>query len=144
MRAPLLALCLAAPLTALAQSVPETPGRMEAAWRAAFDIQGDMLTPAQHVELAALAWHIVAGDLCEDIAVDQEKFAAALGAMKHGDGDDTTEEERRFFRDFVLINLGVAVGIMLAEHADDVPATCEEAHETMKEEGAEHLFVASE
>ena len=63
-----------------------------------------------------------------------------MAAIEHSDAASMSDDEHEFFRQSLMINYGVSVGIMLAEHADDKEATCADALEFAKDEEDVNYF----
>lgn len=100
------------------ETVEETRGaRVDAAWNVARAMQGGMLAPGQTARFMLLAWHAAAANLCEDLALDHTAFGVAWADLEHADMASLSDEEHRYFQHHLAVNFGVAVGIMLAEHA---------------------------
>lgn len=140
-RKALIALGFAAVATsAAAEEVAPDPNHESKAWEIAYEMFGGVFTPEQEHEIVALAWHIAIGNLCDDLAVDQAKFAEAIGQFRHSDGADASDDEHAYFVNQVISNLSVAVGILLAENADDPAPSCEAAKEQIADPEFAHLF----
>ncbi|MEL6766745.1 MAG: hypothetical protein AAFP17_06165 [Pseudomonadota bacterium] len=91
--------------------------RIGPAWQEAYEMQGMVFTAEQRAALLDLAWHAMAANICDELMLDHAKFGMALGALQHADGPDMSDEEHRYYEHHVAVSFGVAVGIMLAEHA---------------------------
>lgn len=126
---------------ALAQNESEADTRhQEAAWKIAFDMHGGTFTTEQRIKLLQLAWHLAIGNLCDEMHVDQLAFGMALAELEHADGAEASDEEHRFFEQHLFQNLGVAVGIFLAEGVEDPDAACAQAKEEMSGTDTTHYF----
>ena len=130
---------LAAPFV-FAQEPDGPKNRESEAWLTAYDMQGGVLTGNQQHQLLTLAWHGAVANLCEELQLDHLKFGQAMAAIEHSDAASMSDDEHEFFRQSLMINYGVAVGIMLAEHADDKEATCTDALEFAKDDEDVNYF----
>jgi hypothetical protein len=115
-------------------------GREDAAWLQAYEMQGNMLTGPQRTALNQLAYHAAAANICEDLVLDRAKFSSGLAALEHADIVSLSDAELEYYQRHLMVNFGVAVGIMLAEHADNAAAFCEDAHAHMNDPDAVHYF----
>ncbi|MEZ5936042.1 MAG: hypothetical protein R3F54_29875 [Alphaproteobacteria bacterium] len=106
----------------------------------AYEMHGGKFTPEQQNELVNLAWHLVVNNLCEDIHVDPLAFGEAMADFEHADGDDVSDKEHEFFVQHIIVNLGVATGILLAENADHAAETCSQAMELIDDPEFAHYF----
>ncbi len=122
---------LAVALPALAQEeAPEVANREAAAWHVHAALMSDMLPPQMQGEFMTLAWHATAANLCADLFLDHERFGTAFARLEHADMASLSSEQHEYFRHHLAVNFGVAVGILLAEHAgtpEEVAAFCEDA-----------------
>lgn len=135
----MMAAVLAAPL-AFAQQSDGPKNRESEAWLTAYDMQGGVLTGNQQQHLLTLAWHGAVANLCETLQLDHLKFGQAMAVIEHSDAASMSDDEHEFFRQSLMINYGVSVGIMLAEHADDKEAACADALEFAKDEEDVNYF----
>jgi hypothetical protein len=110
----LAALLAAAP--ALASEETEGTVPMSPAWLEAYEMQGDVFTPAQRSLLSHLAWHAAVANICDGLSLDHARFGAALGGLEHTDAVAMSDDELRYYEHHVAVNFGVAVGLFLATH----------------------------
>jgi hypothetical protein len=121
------ALILAAAL-GLAPALPAFAdgARLSAAWDAAI-AEGDTLAPAIRADINVIAYHAAVARLCEGFPVDVGKLAAAgdellTAAVAGLEGEALLERHTD-----LLIDLGVAHGLFLAEGSLDLQNFCAEA-----------------
>ncbi len=123
---------------AIAQS--SESGREGAAWLQAYEMQDNVFTGPQRTALNQLAYHAAAANICEGLVLDRAKFSTGLAALEHADIVSLSDDELDYYHRHLLVNFGVAVGIMLAEHADDAAVFCEDARAHMNDPDAVHYF----
>ncbi len=100
--------------------------RLSAAWEAAI-AEGETLAPAIRADLNVIAYHAAVARLCEGFPVDVEKLSAAssnllVAAVEGLEGEALLERHTD-----LLIDLGVAHGLFLAEGSLQPDTFCAEA-----------------
>ena len=118
----------------------EYEGRENEAWAHAGDVIDGTMSEFQKSKLLYLAYHGAADLICEDLAIDRVKFDLELATMQHEQDESLSDEEHAFYHDRVLIHYGLAVGIMLAEHAGEKESFCKEAVSFRDDPAEETLF----
>lgn len=133
---------------ALAQDTSTPPPVAEfedAAWKA---MNADLATVMPRAEIAGLkliAWHAVAEMLCDRVAMDMDKVTKATAALHPTNWEELTAEDHKTWEHNLLVNYGMIVGVMLAEHAENPAPVCAEANELMADSASDwHYFAASE
>ncbi len=91
--------------------------RIDDAWKAALQDSEGVLTDKQHALMNSIAYHAAAAQLCDGLDIDADEVAKATnGVLVDGPKDLTDEEQLERLTNIVLI-LGTAKGIILAEGA---------------------------
>ena len=72
------------------------------------------------------------------------KFGSAMHEIERADLSSMSDEQHRFFVEQLLVHFGVAVGIMLAEHADKPEETCAEVAALIRDHEASHYFATGD
>lgn len=127
------ALAVAGP--ALAQS-----HRLSAAWEAAINEEGAYLAPAALARLNTVAYHAAVAKLCDGFQVDADKIAAVSDgviaqALEGLDGEALAARHAD-----ILIDLGTAHGLFLAEGSLHPEKFCATAAEVRAEAGFDDLW----
>lgn len=128
--------------TALAEETDVFAGHESAAWAKLHEGLLQYLSEHDASRVTYVAYHGVAAALCDGVETDKEKARAALVELHPANWDELSEDSRKHWNDVLLVNYGMAFGVLLAEHADHVGEMCEEVAETMSDAEAEHLFAS--
>lgn len=116
------ALACAAALPAFAQS-----HRLEAAWEAALG-EESTIDPARISEINVIAYHGAVARLCDGFEIDVEKLGAASTEMVAAALEGLPEDQMPARQTDLMIALGTAHGLFLAEgslHQDEFCANAE-------------------
>lgn len=101
--------------------------RIDDAWKAALVDQHGVLTEKQHAQVNAIAYGAAAALLCDGIDIDADKVAVAVtGVLADGPKELTEDEELARYTD-IMLTLGTAKGILLAEGALHKAQFCADA-----------------
>jgi hypothetical protein len=91
--------------------------RIDDAWKAALEGNEGILTEKQQAVVTGIAYAAAAALLCDGIDIDADKVAAATTAvLAEGPKGLTEDEELARYTD-IMLTLGTAKGILLAEGA---------------------------
>lgn len=134
--------CLALALFAAApDALAETDNhRLDDAWKAALMDQEGVITQQQHATINSIAYHSAAARLCDGIDLDTDKVATAMNAIA-ASADAALEDEHSLERlTHIVMTLGVAQGLFLAEGSLKKTEFCADAVSSKSEEGNEHFF----
>lgn len=115
----------------------EDDNRLDDAWKAAMEDPEGVLTPAQVSGLNILAYESAAARVCDDIKLDEVKFAKAVTELVRG-GEKLTDEEQVHRLSAVLFRLGTANGLFIAEGSMKKDAFCAEAAEQKADKEHKH------
>lgn len=123
-RAVIAALTIA--MLAMSSSARADDFRIDDAWKATLQDSDGVLTETQQGLVNVIAYNSAAALLCEGIDIDGDKVAqATTSILADGPKDLDDEEELSRYTHIVMV-MGTAKGIMLAEgalHKDDFCAT---------------------
>jgi len=91
--------------------------RIDDAWKAALEGNEGVLTEKQQGVINGIAYAASAALLCDGIDIDADKVAAATTAVLAESPPDLTDEEQLERYTNIMLMLGTAKGILLAEGA---------------------------
>ena len=126
--------------TALAQSTQAPHEMLELAWQEAEETLGGVLTPRQNAQLNDLAHAAAVDSLCEGFNVDADKFKAEFQQLAPEEGESMSAEEMDYFKQHLLVNYGLVVGLFLSEGALDQEGFCRAAEEARNDPEVAHLW----
>ena len=101
--------------------------RIDDAWKAALENTDGVLTDPQHAEINSIAYQSAAALLCDGIDIDAPKVAKAVDTILAAAPADLTDEQQLQRYTDILLMLGTAKGIILAEGAMHEEEFCEGA-----------------
>ena len=101
--------------------------RIDDAWKAALENTDGVLTDPQHAALNSIAYQSAAALLCDGIDIDAPKVAKAMDAILAAAPAELTDEQQLQRYTDILLMLGTAKGIILAEGAMHEQEFCESA-----------------
>jgi uncharacterized protein with LGFP repeats len=122
---PITACALAAALAATAAPALAQSQRLQAAWDAA-TAEGPVLEDAAAARLNQIAYHSAVDGLCEGFEIDVAEISAAANAVL-ADAAALDPEAAMARQAEILVALGTAHGIFLAEGSLNPAAFCAEA-----------------
>lgn len=102
--------------------------RIDDAWKAALEDTDGILTDKQQAVINSIAYAASAALLCEGIDIDADKVAAATTAVLADGPKDLTEDEQLERYTNIILMMGTAKGILLAEGALHKDAFCASAN----------------
>lgn len=102
--------------------------RIDDAWKAALQDTDGILNDKQQGVINSIAYAASAALLCEGIDIDPEKVALATTAVLAETPPDLTDEEQLERYTNIMLMLGTAKGILLAEGALHKDAFCATAN----------------
>ncbi len=91
--------------------------RIDDAWKAALQDNDGLLNEKQQALINGIAYAASAALLCDGIDIDADKVAAATTAVLAESPADLTDEEQLERYTNIMLTLGTAKGILLAEGA---------------------------
>jgi hypothetical protein len=101
--------------------------RIDAAWKAALENTDGVLTDPQHATINMIAYNSAAALLCDGIEIDAPRVAKVMDdIIAAGPADLTPDQQLERYTD-ILLMLGTAKGIILAEGALHEKEFCEGA-----------------
>lgn len=102
--------------------------RIDAAWKAALENTDGVLTDPQHAAINMIAYNSAAALLCEGIDIDAPRVAKVMDDIIAGGPPDLTPDQQLERYTDILLMLGTAKGIILAEGALHEKEFCEGAN----------------
>lgn len=122
------AAALALGLATAAQAETADDFRIDDAWKAALQDTDGILNDKQMGVINAIAYAASAALLCDGIDIDPDKVAVATTAVLAETPPDLTDEEQLERYTNIMLMLGTAKGILLAEGALHKDAFCATAN----------------
>jgi hypothetical protein len=101
--------------------------RIDDAWKAALQDQHGVMTEKQHALVNAVAFGAAAALLCDGIDIDPDKVSKAITIVLADGPKELTEDEELARYTDIMLTLGTAKGILLAEGALHKAAFCASA-----------------
>ncbi len=133
----LLALAIACP-TAYAQSTDDN--RLDDAWKAALEEQEGVLSPQQNAALNNIAYQAAVARVCAGFEIDRAKYAKAVNDLIVPGSDKRSDTEVLERQTSILISLGTAYGLFLAEGTAQKDDFCANAAEFKGDKELTHLW----
>lgn len=124
--APVAALCIG---LGAAQAQEQDDDRLDEAWKDVFEAQEGILTPKQSAQLNNLAYGAAVARVCDGFTLDQKKFMTGLSEAVEPSVEGLTEEQHVERGTAILIDLGMRVGVFIAEGNEDKDDFCKSATE---------------
>lgn len=112
-----------------AQADDQDDDRLDDAWKNLFEAQEGILTPKQSAQLNNLAFTAAVTRVCDGFEIDRQKFKAALAEAVEPSVEGLTDEQHVERGTAILIDLGMRVGIFIAEGNGDKDDFCKAAEE---------------
>ncbi len=125
--APVAALCIG---LGAAQAQEQDDDRLDEAWKDLFEAQEGILTPKQSAQLNNLAYGAAVARVCDGFTIDQKKFMTGLSEAVAPSAEGLTEEQHVERGTAILIDLGMRVGIFMAEGNEEKDDFCKAATES--------------
>ncbi|MBA3324227.1 MAG: hypothetical protein H0T41_02750 [Rhodobacteraceae bacterium] len=135
-----IAAALAAAIALAAPPASAQSQRLDAAWEAALNERALELDDSQFAELNVIAYHSAVARLCDGFAVDVAKIAAATDAVVAGATEGLEAGPVMARQADILIALGTAHGLFLAEGSLNHDAFCAAAAETRADPEFAHYW----
>lgn len=102
-------------------------------------------TDEQIGKIIFIGWHNGAAALCNDLEVDDAKMAKALQFFAPPADNKLTNDQKRFFHDNLVLDVGLATGWVMGGNFRDLAAFCANANSEMAAMPADrHLFTVIE
>jgi hypothetical protein len=120
-------LVVAGSLSAFAQTADDD--RLDEAWKDAIGDQEPVLTEQQFAKLNNLAFQAAVTKICDNYALDTEKFTQGVAEATVPANASMTPEQQEHFKTAVLIRFGTTYGLFLAEGNAKPASFCASAKE---------------
>jgi hypothetical protein len=114
--------------------------RIDEAWKAALADQHGVLTEKQHALVNAIAYSAAAALLCDGIDIDPDKVATAMTSVLADGPKDLSDEDALSRYTDIMLTLGTAKGILLAEGALHKESFCGQAVAAKTEKPADTFW----
>src|SRR3954463_639804 len=122
----LMALAIACPR---AYAQPADDNRLDDAWKAALEDEEGVIGRAQYADLNNIAYQAAVARVCDGFEIDRNKYGKAVNDIIVPGMDKRSDEENLERQTSILISLGTAYGLFLAEgtiHKEDFCANATE------------------
>jgi hypothetical protein len=123
---------------AYAQSTDDN--RLDDAWKAALEDQEGLLTPQQNAALNNIAYQAAVARVCSGFEIDPAKYAKAVNDIVVPGSDKRSDKENLERQAGILISLGTAYGLFLAEGTAKKDDFCANASEFKDDKEMTHLW----
>lgn len=123
----------------LAGSAFAEPQRLSAAWEAAIG-EDEALAPAARAQLQIFAYHAAAAKLCEGFSLDAQGIAEAAKPVVAEALAGLEGEERAMAEADLMIDIGTAHGLFLAEGSLEPERFCADAAAAREDPAYEDLW----
>jgi hypothetical protein len=114
--------------------------RLDEAWKAALEEQEGILTPQQSATLNTVAYQAAVTRVCEGFELDRAKYAKAVNDIIVPGSDARTDEQNLERQSSILVSLGAAYGLFLAEGTAKKGDFCENAKELKADKESTNLW----
>jgi glucose/arabinose dehydrogenase len=120
---------------------PEIKAKKEEVVKQLLKLMRPVWTDEQIGRIMLIGWYSGAAAMCDDIELDSGKLGRAIAAVIPPEGEKITAAKRRFLSDNLMMNVGMATGLVMGTHYRDVPQFCGDARQAMQDLPADkHLF----
>lgn len=114
--------------------------RLDEAWKAALQDFEGVMTDKEHALANSIAYHSAAARLCDGIDLDVDKVGQAMNALATAPNPEMTDDHRMERLANILLTVGTAKGIFLAEGSLQKEPFCKEAMEAKADTENEHFW----
>jgi len=120
---------------------PEYATRSGAAWAHVYETLSQYMPEDVISRLTLIAYHLTAEEICNGVHTNTAKVGQAVLALRPSNFDELSEAKQTHWNEIFLANLGMVIGVMLAEHAEEADSFCNEVHQLMADESNDwHYF----
>ena len=120
---------------------PQFSGYSGAAWAHVYETLAQYMPQNAISRLTLIAYHLTAEEICNGVHTDTAKVGQAVLALRPSNFDELSEAKQTHWNEIFLANLGMVIGVMLAEHAEEADSFCNEVHQLMADESNDwHYF----
>ena len=117
--------------SAFAQDISDSES---AAWTEAYEMLSEYMDAQAVSKMTLVAYHLTAEQLCDDVHTDSNKINEAITAVRPSNYHDLPASSREHWNQAFLGNFGLVMGVMLAEHAGEGEAFCNEVRAVIADE----------
>lgn len=115
--------------------------RIDDAWKAALQDSDGVLTDKQHALLNSVAYHAAAALLCDGIDIDETEVTNAVASVIADAPKELTDEVQIERMSTIILMLGTAKGIILAEGALHKADFCASALKEKADAQNDHFWL---
>ena len=115
--------------------------RIDDAWKAALQDTDGVLTDKQHALINSVAYHAAAALLCDGIDIDQPEVTKAVESVIAEAPKDLPDEQQIERMSTIVLMLGTAKGIILAEGALHKADFCANAVKEKADAQNDHFWL---
>jgi hypothetical protein len=114
--------------------------RLDDAWKAALEDLEGVMTEKEHALTNAIAYHAAAARLCDGIELDVDEVGKAINTIAGGSDASLGDDQRMERLSNILLTLGTAKGIFLAEGSLQKEQFCKEAMASKADSENDHFW----
>jgi hypothetical protein len=114
--------------------------RLDDAWKAALEDQEGVLTPQQTASLNNIAYEAAVARVCDGFELDRAKYAKAVNDIVVPGSDKRSDQENLERQSSILVSLGTAYGLFLAEGTAKKDDFCANATELKTDKQSANLW----
>ncbi|GAA4766604.1 hypothetical protein GCM10023219_09990 [Stakelama sediminis] len=126
-----------------AKAAEQFNGYEDAAWTAMRADLAKAIPEHEASQLTLIAYHAVAEMLCDGVKMNMPKVTEATLALHPTNWDGLSAADQKQWDHTILVNYGMIVGVMLAEHADNSAPLCEDARSMIADEDNDWHYFAT-
>jgi hypothetical protein len=114
--------------------------RLDDAWKAALEDQEGVLTPQQTAALNNIAYAAAVARVCQGFEIDHDKYAKAVNDIVVPGSEKRSDQENLERQSSILVSLGTAYGLFLAEGTAKKDDFCANAMELKADKQSVNLW----
>lgn len=107
--------------------------RLDEAWSDALEDLEGVLTPQQHATVNLLAYQAAVTRVCDGFTLNQDKYAKGVNDIIISNADKLNDEQKLARHTNILLTLGTAYGLFLAEGNAKKDSFCKAAADDKKD-----------
>ena len=123
-----------------AEAAEEKSHRLNSAWSGLLAGAEPVLTPQQTAKVNNLAYQAAVTRICEGFDLNEDRFMAALADATAKSDDKLPEDALVARHNFLLVDLGMRVGVFIAEGAVNKDSFCANAAELKAQSEMPHVW----
>jgi hypothetical protein len=123
-----------------AQAAEDGSHRLNGAWTGFLAGAEPVLTPQQAAKVNNLAYQAAVTRICDGFDIDEARFMTALEDATSKSGDKLSDDALVARHNFLLVDLGMRVGVFVAEGAANQSSFCSNAREIKAQSELPHVW----